>query len=93
MIDASCGGAFLSKSEDEAYTLFKILSENLINHMSLFSYERSIPHQKQTEIFEIKYSNSSSKADLNLTAQKLDKIDLLAQKFNQILVLDQQSPA
>ena len=46
MVDASCGGAFMSKSEDEAYTLFKILSKNSINHASLSSYERSIPHQK-----------------------------------------------
>ena len=26
MVDASCGGAFMSKSEDEAYTLFETLS-------------------------------------------------------------------
>ena len=68
----------MSKSEDEAYIMFEILSENSINHASLSSYERSIPHQKQTEIFEIKQTDFSSKADLNLIAQKLDKIDLLA---------------
>ena len=40
--------------------------------------------------YEIKYSDSSSEVDLNLIAQKLDKIDLLIDKF---LVLDQQSSA
>ena len=60
MVDASCGGAFMSKSEDEAYTLFEILSENSINHASLSSYERSIPHQKWTWIYEIRQLDSSS---------------------------------
>ena len=67
-MDASCGGAFMSKSEDEIYVLFEILSENLINHASLSSYERSIPHQKWIEIFKIKYSDSSFQTDLNLRA-------------------------
>ena len=43
--------------------------------------------------YEIKYSDSSSEADLNLIAQRLDKVDLLAQKFDQFLALGQQSPA
>ena len=68
MVDTSCGGAFMSKSEDEIYVLFEILSENLINHASLSSYERSIPHQKWIEIFKIKYSDSSFQTDLNLRA-------------------------
>ena len=46
MVDASCGGAFMSKGEDEAYDLFEMLSENLINHASLSSYERSIKTSK-----------------------------------------------
>ncbi|XP_010246769.1 PREDICTED: uncharacterized protein LOC104589977 [Nelumbo nucifera] len=41
MVDASCGGAFMSKSEDEAYALFETLSENSINNASLYSYEPS----------------------------------------------------
>ena len=92
MVDASCGGAFMSKSEDEAYTLFETLSKNSINHASLFSYERSIPHQKWAEIFDIKQTDSSPKVDLNLIAKKLDKVDLLAQKIDQFLILGQQSP-
>ena len=82
----------MSKSKDEAYTLFETLSENSINHASLSSYERSIPYQKQTKIFEIKQTDSSPKTDLNLIAQKLDKVDLLIQKLDQSLTLGQQSP-
>ena len=40
--------------------------------------------------YGIKYSNSSPKTDLNLIAEKLDKIDLLIDKF---LALSQQSSA
>ena len=93
MVDTSYGGAFMSKSEDGAYALFETLSENSINHVLLSFYERSIPHQKWIRIFEIKYSDSSSKTDLNLIAQKLNKVDLLAQKLDQVVVLDQQFPS
>ena len=93
MVDASCGGAFMSKSEDEAYTLFETLSENSINHASLSCYERSISQQKRVGIYEIKTSELNSKADLNIIAQKLDKVDLIAQKLDQFLNLGQQSPA
>ena len=78
----------MNKSENEVYDLFESLSENSINYASLSSYEESIPHQKWIEIFEIKYSDSSSKADLNL----INKVDLFAQKLDQFLALGQQSP-
>ena len=81
----------MSKSENEAYTLFETLSENSINYTSLSSYERSIPHQKWTEIFEIKQTDSSFKTDLNLIAQKLDKVNFLIQKLDQYLIIGQQS--
>ena len=73
MVDASYGGAFMSKSEDEAYVLFETLSENLINHTSLTLYEKSIPHQKRAGIYEIRHSNSN--VDLNLISQRLDNVD------------------
>ena len=81
----------MSKSENEAYTLFETLSENLINDALLSSYERSTPHQKRIEIFEIKRTDSSFKTDLNLIAKKLDKVDLLAQKLDQFLTLGHKS--
>ena len=42
-----------------------------------------------SSFYEIKHSDSSPKIDLNLIAQKLDKVDLLIDKC---LVLDLQSP-
>ena len=80
----------MSKSEDKAHVLFETLSENLINHASLTSYERSIPHQKQTKIYEVSHPNSN--VDLNLISQRLDKVDLLVQKLDQVLALNQQPP-
>ena len=46
-----------------------------------------------SSFYGIKYSDSSPKADLNLIAQRLDKVDILIQKFDQFLALGQQSPA
>ena len=34
MIDSSCGGTFMMKSEDEAWNLFETLSENSLHHAS-----------------------------------------------------------
>ena len=80
----------MSKSEDEAYVLFETLSENSINHASLTSYERSIPHQKRARIYEVSHPNFN--VYLNLISQRLDKIDLLVQKLDQVLALNQQPP-
>ena len=43
-----------------------------------------------SSFYGIKHSNSSPKIDLNMIAQKLDKVNLLIDKC---LVLDPQSPA
>ena len=88
MVYASYEGAFMSKSEDKVYNLFEILNENLINHTSLSSYERSIPHQKWI-IYKIEHPDSNSKTDLNLIAHKLNKVDILTQKLDQFLTLGQ----
>ena len=53
IVDASCGGVFMSRSEDEAYDLFEMLSENSINHASLSSYERTIGPSRQTEMYRV----------------------------------------
>jgi hypothetical protein len=34
MVDASCGGTFMLKSENDAWTLFENLSENSLHHAS-----------------------------------------------------------
>ena len=57
MVDASCEGAFKSKSEDEAYILFETLSKNLINHASLSFYIRSISPQNGQEFMRSNIQN------------------------------------
>ena len=44
----------MSKSEDEAYDLFEMLSENSISHASLSSYERMIGPAKRIGLYEVK---------------------------------------
>ena len=88
MVDASCGGAFMSKSEDEAYDLFEMLSENSINHASLSSYERSVGPSKKGGLYEIRQRGEPDpRLDVNVLAQRLDKVDLMAQKLDQLLQL------
>ena len=90
MVNASCGGAFMMKSEDEAYDLFEVLSENSINHASLSSYERTMGPSKRARLYEVKNLRETDfKMDLNYITQKLEKVDLLPQKVDQILVLSQ----
>jgi hypothetical protein len=57
MVDASYGGTFMMKSEDEAWTLFENLSYNSAYHAS---HRRPAPKASKTEgLFEIgKPSNS-----------------------------------
>ena len=88
MVDASCGGAFMSKSEDEAYDLFEMLSENSINHASLSSYERTVGPSKRVGLYEVKNRGDvDHKMDTNEITQKWDMVENLAQKLDQLLAL------
>ena len=90
MVNASCGGAFMSKSEDEAYDLFEMLSENSINHVSLSSYERSIGTSKRAGVYEVRNrAESELRMDINAITHTMD---LMAQKLDQILALKAQEP-
>ena len=84
IVDASCGGAFMSKSEDEAYDLFEMLSENSINHASLSSYERNIGPSRRTGMYRVE---PETRMDVNFLYQKLDKMDLMAQKLEKVDML------
>ena len=80
----------MSKSEDEAYDLFKMLSENSINHASLSSYERSIGASKQTGVYEVRNrAEPETRMDINAITHTMD---LMAQKLDQILALKAQEP-
>ena len=78
IVDASCDGAFMRKSEDEAYDLFEMLSENAINHTSLSLYERTIGPSRWTEMYRVE---PKARVDVNFIYKKIDKVDIMAQKL------------
>ena len=81
----------MSKSEDEAYDLFEMLSENSISHTSLSSYERMIRQPKRTRLYELKNQGESKiRMDVNTLAQRLNKMDMLAQKMEKVDLVAQK---
>ena len=57
----------MSKSEDDAYDLFEMLSENSISHASLSSYKRMIGPAKRTRLYEVKnQEESENRMDINV---------------------------
>jgi hypothetical protein len=70
MVDASCGGTFMLKSEDDVWTLFENLSENSLHHSS--SGRRT--NAKSQTLYEV-----SQPLDLNA------KMDALSRKLDQLL--------
>ncbi|MQL74506.1 hypothetical protein Taro_006868 [Colocasia esculenta] len=86
MVDASCGGAFMTKSEDETYNLFETLSENSINHASLYSYERSLRPVKKAGMYEVRGRGESDSRVEDLIARLNQRLEQkLEQKFDQLL--------
>ena len=80
----------MSKSEDESYDLFEMLSENSINHASLSSCERSIGASKWAGVYEVRNrAESEPRMDINAITHTMD---LMAQKLDQILALKAQEP-
>ncbi|XP_062150305.1 uncharacterized protein LOC133858859 [Alnus glutinosa] len=74
MVDASCGGTFMMKSENEAWILFDNLSENSVQHAST-SRRTLAPKASKTEnIFE-----ASTPFDVTT------KVDALSRKINQLM--------
>ena len=57
----------MSKSEDEDYDLFEMLTENSINHTSLSSYERTIGSFKRTGMYCVE---SEARVDVNFIHYK-----------------------
>ena len=63
----------MSKSEDEAYELFEMLSENSINHASLSSYERSIGASKWARVYEVRHRvESKPRMDINAITHTME---------------------
>ncbi|MQL97175.1 hypothetical protein Taro_029862 [Colocasia esculenta] len=92
MVDASCGGAFMTKSEDEAYNMFDTLSENSINHASLHSYERALGPVRKAGLYELRERGESDSRVEDLLARLDQRLEQkLEQKFDQLLSLTGQA--
>ncbi|GAV84626.1 LOW QUALITY PROTEIN: hypothetical protein CFOL_v3_28070, partial [Cephalotus follicularis] len=73
MVDASCGGTFMHKSEDEAWQLFESLSENSLHHLSSRVEPSAMGTQKKGGIYEVSQFETI-KAKVDMLSQKLDKV-------------------
>ncbi|MQL75221.1 hypothetical protein Taro_007589 [Colocasia esculenta] len=94
MVDASCGGAFMTKSEDEAYNLFETLSENSTNHASLHSYERALGPVKKAELYELRGRGESDSRVEDLLERLDQRLEQkLEQKFDQLMRESGQLPS
>ena len=74
MIDASCGGTFLLKSEDEGWNLFEVLGENSLHHASSGRQDKSSGMREGLH-------------DLSVVVGLQSKVDLLTRKLDQILAI------
>jgi hypothetical protein len=73
MVDASCGGTFMLKSEDDAWILFENLGENSLHHTSSGRRGPASKNQKNEDLFEVSHpSEVTSKVDA--LSRKLDQI-------------------
>ncbi|XP_062166979.1 uncharacterized protein LOC133873272 [Alnus glutinosa] len=74
MVDASCGGTFMLKSEDDAWILFENLAENSLHHSSSGRRAPASKNQRSETIFGVSHS-------LDVTT----KVDALSRKLDQIM--------
>lgn len=76
MIDASCGGTFMLKSENKAWELFENLCQSSLQHASSSCSDRQPPSssQKRGGIYEVGHSIYVS-----------EKVDALSCKFDQLM--------
>ncbi|GAV59416.1 LOW QUALITY PROTEIN: hypothetical protein CFOL_v3_02947, partial [Cephalotus follicularis] len=65
MVDPSCGGTFMHKSEDEAWQLFESLSENSLHHLSSRVESSTMGTQKKGGIYEVsQFETIKAKVDI-----------------------------
>jgi hypothetical protein len=74
MVDASCGGMFMLKSEDDVWILFENLAENSLHHSSSGRRALASKNQRNETIFEVSHP-------LDVTT----KVDALSRKLDQIM--------
>ena len=66
----------LKKDTDSAHNLFEEMSENLINHVSMDTFNRS--QQPRSNVDEV---HNSLSFDMELICNKLDMADLVAKRM------------
>ena len=67
MVDASCGGTFMTKSEEEAWSLFETLSENSVHHLSATRSDRV--NSRKEGIYHVNTQTDLEKQVATLTKQ------------------------
>ncbi|XP_059455007.1 uncharacterized protein LOC132185223 [Corylus avellana] len=75
MVDASCGGTFMLKSEDEAWALFENLSSNSIHHASTRRRAPAPKAPKAEGLFEVGNSDVATQVVEAIT-KKLDQMTI-----------------
>ena len=74
MLDASSGGTFMLKSEDEAWALFDNLSSNFVHHAFTRHRAPAPKAPKAGGLFEVGYSADVTTQVVDAITRKLDKL-------------------
>ena len=83
VVDASCGGTFMLKSEDEAWVMFENLSNN--SCLSVSNKRRVLPPKapKTESLLEVGHSSYMA----TQVVDALTKVDAIAKKLDQIMIV------
>ena len=74
MVDASCGGTIMLKSEDEAWAMFENLSNNSLQQVSN-RWRAPAPKAPKTEsLLEVGHSSNMATQVVNAITKKLDQL-------------------
>jgi hypothetical protein len=74
MVDASCGGTFMLKSEDEAWVMFENLSNN--SRQQVFNRRRALAPKppKMESIFEVGQPSNVATQVVDAVTKRLDQL-------------------
>jgi len=92
MVDASCGGTYMMKSEDEAWTLFENLSNNSIQHASTRRRAPAPKAPKTEGLFEIGHSSDVVTQVVDAITRKLDQMMVASFAPNSTHMYTQHAP-
>jgi hypothetical protein len=74
MVDASCGGTFMLKSEDEAWAMFENLSNNSIQQVSNKRKAPTPKAPKSKSLFKVGHSSDMATQVVDAITKKLDQL-------------------